>query len=722
MKKYIGYIGFIIVMLFVLKVDNVYAYRYLDITIDANGTVTTSNQNITNESEWYKYENDTLYLYTPITGRNAVYSDWYRNVSINKNTKIVASEEVHIENLTSTADITIENNNTDYTFTVDRFTGNDLNKLTINNSNINDRYTKVSQIRNFKNVEVNNSFISQNIDPSDAIVFVNYLVGEFTNIGEAHTGLVANNSKMQFSQVNLRGDGISLDDSELIVSNNGIRTDGAINIVDSYVQGGIFNVDGKINNIENSEIRAGQALSFNNYEEGYKTTIKDSIITASTMQGGKKEITNSKIYTNCFRAGSVVAKDTEIYYGDSWTSLYYFVLTDSKLVPKDNIGSSTTYFYIYNDNPTEENYSGATFVLDNSTFEIPHDIGTYNAYIKDSTLKAKNFYGDECNMDSCKSAYEISDIKFINSTVDIKDTYIEGGLTIDNSKVNAGAIILGDPYDEESTTGKFNIYESELNMETDEEVGITFDELDFRKSNIIISALNQAWVSKDTIERFNIIGINRNKKIMDYKTRLYYNPYEPINTKIQPNTSYYDPETDIYHFYYSRDGQMYEARWNESIQEYTTLLPGSTTESRVLSGVSKLNTFIDDGEISPFAEIKTPLKITFKIINGKWADGTTEDKEVGTYWHGAISEDDIPVGMIANDGYTSGSWDKEISYDDVTDEAIYTYTFRKLGEVKGVEENPKTGMTNYSLIVLILLVISIVMYNASRNKTVFYKE
>ena len=46
-------------------------------------------------------------------------------------------------------------------------------------------------------------------------------------------------------------------------------------------------------------------------------------------------------------------------------------------------------------------------------------------------------------------------------------------------------------------------------------------------------------------------------------------------------------------------------------------------------------------------------------------------------------------------------------------------------EVKGVEEieeNPKTGITKYGLLVLLLLGISIVIYNFNKNKTLFNKE
>lgn len=71
--------------------------------------------------------------------------------------------------------------------------------------------------------------------------------------------------------------------------------------------------------------------------------------------------------------------------------------------------------------------------------------------------------------------------------------------------------------------------------------------------------------------------------------------------------------------------------------------------------------------------------ITFKVVNGTWADGTTTDivKTVKLDDDG-IGTVEIPEGMIANEGFEGGSWNKTPSYYvEGTEPETYTYTFRQ---------------------------------------------
>ncbi len=107
----------------------------------------------------------------------------------------------------------------------------------------------------------------------------------------------------------------------------------------------------------------------------------------------------------------------------------------------------------------------------------------------------------------------------------------------------------------------------------------------------------------------------------------------------------------------------------------------------------------DDGDGVPDIYQK---KITFKIENGKWSDGTSADivkvvdlkdehdsySSSGTANITAI----IPTGMTANTGYRSGAWDTtppEIVSG--TDEATYTYSYERSGGGGG------GGTTRYTL-------------------------
>ncbi len=81
------------------------------------------------------------------------------------------------------------------------------------------------------------------------------------------------------------------------------------------------------------------------------------------------------------------------------------------------------------------------------------------------------------------------------------------------------------------------------------------------------------------------------------------------------------------------------------------------------------------------------IKVTFKIKNGTWSDGKTDDIVLEKTIWGNLEDDDVPVGMKANEGYDKGTWDKEIVYNDLTEEYEYTYTFEKKKETVKKSEN-----------------------------------
>ena len=73
--------------------------------------------------------------------------------------------------------------------------------------------------------------------------------------------------------------------------------------------------------------------------------------------------------------------------------------------------------------------------------------------------------------------------------------------------------------------------------------------------------------------------------------------------------------------------------------------------------------------------------VTFKVVNGQWADGTTDDKVVTLTGHEGdtlkLSSEQIPaVGTKPNDGYKAGSWDVTPSTDTaISSNKTYTYTY-----------------------------------------------
>ena len=92
--------------------------------------------------------------------------------------------------------------------------------------------------------------------------------------------------------------------------------------------------------------------------------------------------------------------------------------------------------------------------------------------------------------------------------------------------------------------------------------------------------------------------------------------------------------------------------------------------------------------------------ITFRIMNGTWADGSTADKQTLILLHegkGTLDAASIPTGMKANSGYTGGTWDRQpdTTADAVTGSLLYTYSFRRDGGYGG--NGGHGGSTRYTL-------------------------
>ena len=83
-------------------------------------------------------------------------------------------------------------------------------------------------------------------------------------------------------------------------------------------------------------------------------------------------------------------------------------------------------------------------------------------------------------------------------------------------------------------------------------------------------------------------------------------------------------------------------------------------------------------------ERKTAHTVTFKVVYGTWADGTTADKTVQVPIEmqnmGTLNEDDIPTGMKPAKGYRDGKWDNKpsIYFHDIRGDVTYTYIFEPI--------------------------------------------
>ena len=82
--------------------------------------------------------------------------------------------------------------------------------------------------------------------------------------------------------------------------------------------------------------------------------------------------------------------------------------------------------------------------------------------------------------------------------------------------------------------------------------------------------------------------------------------------------------------------------------------------------------------------------VTYKVVNGTWEDGTTEDKmEVVASGSSPAS---VPAGMVASDGYTGGTWDADPGSATITEDTTFTYSFDNDVTIGA------TGSDNYNLV------------------------
>ena len=77
---------------------------------------------------------------------------------------------------------------------------------------------------------------------------------------------------------------------------------------------------------------------------------------------------------------------------------------------------------------------------------------------------------------------------------------------------------------------------------------------------------------------------------------------------------------------------------------------------------------------------KTQATVTFKVENGTWSDGTTDNKTtIVTMFDGkgTLSGSDVPTGMKANANYEGGAWDTipNTETNGITGDVTYTYKF-----------------------------------------------
>lgn len=308
--------------------------------------------------------------------------------------------------------------------------------------------------------------------------------------------------------------------------------------------------------------------------------------------------------------------------------------------------------------------------------------GTYGneSYTKiiNTSFENLNNFASNCPIYISNSEFDIG--RLYNSSNDVYNT--NNGVFIENSKLNI-----------QTFTAMGNISVDNSYIETN---GLIFNQYP------VINSLNV----KDSYVRLNT----------DNSPSLLY------GSNVSIRNSNFFAETNVdYVFFTSRSSSDWTGA-NIEIDNYLKLIDKNDVELHLL-GLGDLNTsnnmyntyvlaYDGDETYSQSLKIISKANVIFKVKNGTWEDGTTDDIVVTKDVWTKLSSDEIPTGMI---GDTEGSWEIEPNAEDyIKGNITYVYKFKKKGIVKGIieelTENPKTGVFRYSFITLVLLCISILVY------------
>ena len=444
---------------------------------------------------------------------------------------------------------------------------------------------------------------------------------------------------------------------KLTIKNAKINKNGCL--LKNFLNLNLENVEGSISNYQPSSsnnVDASLTIKDSNiiFQTSYsiKTlNIDNSIVDLGVLNGNdlkfninKSTIRFNALYPNQKKKTTSIIKESEINKGTIMPRSDYLTTIDIE----DSTINNTSIYYSY-------------IIANNSNLNFSPSFSVND--FKNSTINFNNINVVGLNLDNCEVNADliylqtqdkaISSYVMKNSKINIKNAFqfiLNADSSYENIEINApqGFVYIGQSSIKNSTIKALRYGSANSNQEsTIENSTIKANEFCLScgggKYNIINSNINTS-----SFEAGNAYINILKSKIISHN----YSIFKLLNFK----HSYF--LTDIDENNNTGKSNVRILNYDNSIDFIVTDLKNNIIEPND-KGISCDSQYPELCNNSVFTEysnvlLRDKLNITFKIVNGKWSDGTTNDIVLEKYAFDKLLEEDIPKNMIPNDGYDKG--------------------------------------------------------------------
>ncbi len=381
---------------------------------------------------------------------------------------------------------------------------------------------------------------------------------------------------------------------------------------------------------------------------------------------------------------------------------------------------------------------GGPLIISNSNLNINNTIASSaNLTIKDSKVN----YGSGFQYLNSNLVIENSEIKSTSSSnnmlirtetfkikdseIDVKNASIEGSINteceIDNSQIkiaNMDNLFINRINKSTVDTNSYNT--TSIKLLSDSTINLSNGTVAFNMYDVLNSNINLDKISNIMLNNTNIVNSNLNTT----RSSIY-----GTFTKIEKSEVLVDGNNT-----YAIRGNILDFKNSHLIAKGTPAFDGCSNCENLnnlkflnsdgndleikkvnVSGYDNYLFYYDDNEAN-YVEIKSNIKVTFKIKNGTWDNGSSDDIVSNVYAGTKLSDIILPTNMKANENFEKGVWSISINDDKLYDDIELTYTFYEKDakeindDVEEAEENdnivnPKTSDKIMFFVVLFVLSI-----------------